>query len=278
VTHVNVRMRSIIPLQDCSRDLGVIIEHVLHEKPWNIELVKSSLECFQSWAKHAADDEVKVAITYPKLAQVVMDNTAAFFQDPNTIFTAAEVFNEFDSTEGLPDKTIEVLVEILLYNGVVRESYAYWKEGRIDFMSFRSIASLAIAMSEATIMKPKPTPPPFDLREDLLNMMMFLLDSEVGSLTFTFWIELCEGYYSLFYAPWLQRILLILLARCKQSRDVDEDEWKAFREDVVELFEAICLRLGSETVEPIVLQYLTDAIDHQEAREVALVIPVDEVH
>jgi len=265
---------SVIPLQHCARDLATIIQHVLLP-PWNTEMVNRSLQCYQSWANHAFEDGVKVETAFPELAQVVMYNTTAFFQDRGTIFTAAEVYNELADLNVVPRSTLLLLADVIASNDIVQNYYANYKEDMIDITSFRSLAALTINIFEGTSEEIWTTN--HDMGAALLDIMEFLLDSDFSDLTFTFWIDVCEGHLFRHADPWIRRIPLLLLARCKYNENNDQDEWRRYREDVTELFEAICQHLGSEIMEPIVMQYLIGAVETQESTEVLLVLPVTEV-
>ena len=96
----------------------------------------------------------------------------------------------------------------------------------------------------------------------MLEIMLFLLDSEISTRTFNFWISFAESCVDIGNGhqgdPWLERALAILLQR-SAWRELDRDEWAAYRMDVVELFEGICDVLGNEKINSVVLECLETA-------------------
>src|SRR5438046_2885640 len=117
------------------------------------------------------------------LAEIFSLNVRRFFTIPETIWVAAEVYNDLAEWSSLPKSTMQILLEIVA-SDIVQESYRLYIEESIGLDSFSSIAYLAttLAESEAEKLLDPVTP----LTSKILETMLFLLNSEICSRTFNF--------------------------------------------------------------------------------------------
>ena len=264
-------MKSIRPLQEVSRDLAVLIGIILHHEPWDMQLVVKALQCYQAWADHAIYEEVKIEILFPynpsllshdgsDLVEVFNANVHQFFVNSGTVWAAAEVFNGIAEKSLLPKATRQKLSEIIT-SGIVQESYHLYLNSPIGMEGFISISSLAITLAEADV--DKLLSPLTPLNQKFLEMMLFLLDTEMSSRTFNFWASFAEAIVDVVAGHegdiWLQQALCKLLDRSAWRDDLDDEEWNAYRADVVEVFEAICEVVEHEKLNSVVIESLNTA-------------------
>ena len=139
----------------------------------------------------------------------------------------------------------------------------------MDLDSFSSMAYLAITLAESEA--EKLLDPVTPLTSKILETMLFLLNSEISSRTFNFWISFAEASVDIDDGhrgdPWLQRALPILLQISSWRQDVDQEEWSGYRIDVVEVFEGICEVLDYETISSIVANWLEVAARREDTQE-----------
>jgi hypothetical protein len=190
---------------------------------------------------------------YRALAEVFKDHLRELFLNLGTVQTAAEVFNDVTEWTSLKSNSNEML-ELITTTDILQRSID------IDYDMFAALASLTITLGESiadAILEPF-TP----INARLLEIMLLLLDSDVSIRTFTFWVSFAEASVDVgdgrHGEPWLERALPILLQK-SAWRDIDPDEWIAYRMDVVEMFEGICEVLGHEKINSVVLGCLENA-------------------
>jgi hypothetical protein len=111
--------------------------------------------------------------------------------------------------------------------------------------------------------------------------MLFLLNSDVSSRTFYFWISFAEASVDVDDGhtgdPWLQQALPILLEQCAWREDMDDEEWNGYRIDVVEMFEGICEVLEYDTLNSVVLHWLDSAANKENPEDRIVVFPAEMV-
>jgi hypothetical protein len=208
------------------------------------------------------------------LADIFTANVCRFFANPGTVWTAADVFNEIAEWTILPKTTRQTLSEIVT-SGLVQESYHLYLTSSIGIDAFTSISFLAITLAEPEVEKLlEPFAP---LNQKYLEIMLFLLDTEMSSRTFNFWasfaeasVDIGEGHQGDF---WLQQVLPKLLEKSVWRDDLDYEEWSAYRADVVEVFEAICEVLERDTLNSVVTEWL-DAVARKEDSEAKVVVSI----
>jgi hypothetical protein len=188
------------------------------------------------------------------LANVISAEIRRFFDNLEVVWTAAEVFSEIaEWGEPLSESISEVLREILA-NGFVQESYQFYLAGSIGIGAITAVALLAIAVAEEAPVDSTPQ------GSKILETMLFLLNSEVSSRTFNFWVLFAEtnfdSYVEAAAVPWLQRVLSITLEKACWKDDLDHEEWSAYRTDVVEVFEAMTCILKPKILNASVTSYL----------------------
>ena len=207
------------------------------------------------------------------LADIFSLNVRRFFTIPETTWVAAEVYNDLAEWSSLPRSTIQILLEIVA-SDIVQESYQLYIEESIGLDSFSSIAYLAITLAESE--GEKLLDPVTPLTSKILETMLFLLNSEISSRTFNFWISFAEASVDIGDGHqgdvWLQRALPILLEISSWREDIDQEEWSGYRIDVVEVFEGICEVLEFETINPVVTNWLEAATRREDTQEKMLVL------
>lgn len=201
-------------------------------------------------------------------------NVRRFFENPGTIWVAAEVYNDIAEWSSLPKSTVEVLSEIIA-SGIVQQSYQSYLNELIGLDSITAIAFLAISLAElATEKLLQPLNP---LNSKLLETMLFLLNSDLSSRTFNFWTSFAEASVDIDDGHsadrWLEEALPILVEKSAWHENMDHDEWNAYRTDVVEVSEAICEVLEQSTISSAVISWLDAAAKREDLQEKALVHP-----
>lgn len=167
----------------------------------------------------------------------------------------------------------------IIASDIVQESYQLYLDESIGLNSFSSIAYLAVTLaeSEAGRLLDPLTP----LTSKILETMLFLLNSEVSSQTFNFWISFAETSVDVDDGHqgdlWLQRALPLLLQKSLWREDADREEWSGYRIDVVEVFEGICEVLDYETINSIVENWLEAAAGREDTREKMVVFQLPQV-
>ena len=202
------------------------------------------------------------------LSEIFSLNVRRFFAIPETTWVAAEVYNDLAEWFSLPKSTIQVLLEIIA-SDIVQESYQLYLDESIGLDSFSSIAYLAITLAESEA--EKLLDPVTPLSSKILEAMLFLLNSEISSRTFNFWISFAEASVDIDDGRrgylWLQQALPVLLQISSWREDVDQEEWNGYRMDVVEVFEGICEVLDYETINSIVANWLEAAARREDTQE-----------
>jgi hypothetical protein len=202
------------------------------------------------------------------LAEIFSLNVRRFFAIPETAWVAAEVYNDLAEWFSLPKATMQILLETVT-SDIVQESYQLYLGGSIGFGCFSSMAYLAITLAESEAEKLLDSVTP--LTSKILETMLFLLNSEISSRTFNFWISFAEASIDIGDGhpgdPWLKRALLVLLQISSWREDADQEEWSGYRIDVVEVFEGICEVLDYETINSIVATWLEAAVRREDTQE-----------
>lgn len=207
------------------------------------------------------------------LAEIFTSNVARFFTNPGTIWAAAEVYNDIAEWSSLPKSTRQTLSEIIASN-IVQESYQLYLNESIGLDSFSSIAFLGITLAESEA--EKLLDPLTPLSSKLLETMLFLLNSDIGSRTFNFWVSFAEGSVDIGDGhrgdPWLQQTLPLLLEKSSWGEDIDHEEWIGYRTDVVEVLEGICEVLEYETINSVVTNWLGIAANREHQDKIVVCI------
>ena len=202
------------------------------------------------------------------LAEILTSNVARFFSNHGTVLVAAEVYNDIAEWSSLPKSTTQVLSEIIA-SGIVQESYQLYVHESLGLDSFSSIALLAITLAESVA--ERLLDPITPLSSKILETILFLLNSDLSSRTFNFWISFAEASADIDDGhrgdQWLQQVLPILLEKSSWREDVDDEEWSGYRTDVVEVFEGICEVLEYETINSAVTSWLGAAADREHGQE-----------
>lgn len=159
--------------------------------------------------------------------------------------------------------------------GIVQESYQLYLNDSIGLDSFTAISSLAVTLAESIL--EKLFDPLNALNSKFLETMFFLLDTDVSSRIFNFWISLAEASVDIgdghIADPYLRQALYILLQKSSWRDDVDHEEWVGYRMDVVEVFEAFCEILPSETLNTVTTSWLDDAANTDDGYKKIVVYP-----
>jgi len=202
----------------------------------------------------------RIDINYSNLAEIFNSNVGRFFANSGTIWTAADVFSEIAEGASLPKTTLQTLSQIVT-SGVVQESYHLYLSSSLAIDAFSSISQLAITLAEADV--EKLLDPLTPLNQKLLEVMVFLADTEISARTFNFWQSFAEASVDVGESHegdfWLQQVLPKLLEKSAWRDDLDLEELSAYRMDVVEVFEAICEVLESEKLNSAVTDWLESA-------------------
>jgi len=208
------------------------------------------------------------------LAEIFTANVRRFFANTGTIWTAADVFNEIAEKTSIPRSTQQTLSEIIT-SGLVQESYHLYLTSSIGIDAFTSISSLAITLAEAKVENLLESLTPRN--QKFLEIMLFLLDTEMSSRSLNFWASFAEASFDIGDGHkgdlWLQHVLPKLLEKSAWRDDLDYEEWSAYRTDVVEVFEAICEVLEHETLSSVVTEWL-DTAARKEDSEAKVVVSI----
>jgi hypothetical protein len=208
------------------------------------------------------------------LADIFIANVCRFFANPGTVWAAAAVFNEIAEKTILPKTTGQTLSEIVT-SGLVQESYHLYLTSSIGIDAFTSISFLAITLAESEV--EKLLEPLTTLNQKFLEIMLFLLDTDMSSRTFNFWASFAEASVDIGDGHqgdlWLQQVLPKLLEKSAWRDDLDYEELSAYRTDVVEVFEAICEVLERDTLNSVVTEWL-DAVTRKEDSETKVVVSI----
>jgi len=158
-------------------------------------------------------------------------------------------------------KSAEHELKKIVASNVVQETHHLYLDGRIGPESFSAIALLAIRLAETEAEKLIEDRNPINSK--LLEIMLFLLGTDLSPRTFTFWVSFAEARVDVGDGrreePSLLQALVLLLENATWQEDVDQDEWMGYRTDVVEVFEAICEATEFETVNFVITSWLDHA-------------------
>jgi hypothetical protein len=283
-----VRMKSVRPLreasEDIAREISVILEGEIQS--WDVRLVQKSLHCYRAWVDYAVHvEEVKFEVLFSyktqgngatnssALSETMNRNVGRVFGHFRTIYPAADVYGDIAEWGSL-SKSVERNLKELFATDIVQGSYRSYAVGAIGLDSSSSIGLLAIRLAETEAEKLLEDLSPINSK--LLDIMLFLLSSELSSRTFTFWISFAEASVDVGDGgqgePWLRSSLALLLEKATWTQETDEDEWMGYRTDVVEVFEVICEAMGFETVNSVVTTWLDNATTSENSTE-KLVVP-----
>jgi hypothetical protein len=215
---------------------------------------------FRTWFSLCSDGS--------NLGDIFTANIGRFFTNASTVWTAAEVFNDIAEWSSLPKSAIQVLSDIIA-TGIVQESYQLYLNDSIGLDSFTVISSLAVTLAESPL--EKLLDPLSALNSKLLETMFFLLNSDISSRTFNFWISLAEASVDIgdghVTDPYLQQALPILLQKSSWREDVDHEEWIGYRTDVVEVFESFCEILPPEALNAVAASWLDNAANTRDGHK-----------
>ena len=166
-------------------------------------------------------------------------------------------------------KSAEYELKKLVTSAIVQESHRLYLDGTLEPESFFAIAILAIRLAETEAEKLVKDLNP--MNSNLLEIMLFLLGSDLSSRTFTFWVSFAEATVDVGAGrrgePWLRQALVLLLEKSTWQEDVDEDQWMGYRTDVIEVFEVICEATEFETVNSVITSWLDNAARLENAME-----------
>jgi hypothetical protein len=200
-------------------------------------------------------------------------NVGRIFGHSGTIWTAADVYGDIAEWGSL-SKSVDRNLKELLTSDIIQQAHRAYAEGGIGLDSFSAIGLLAIRIAETEAEKLLEDLSPINSK--LLDIMLFLLSSELSSRTFTFWISFAEASVDVGDGgqgdPWLRSSLALLLEKATWTQETDEDEWMGYRTDVLEVFEVICEAMGFETVNSVVTTWLDNATTSENSTE-KLVVP-----
>jgi len=195
-------------------------------------------------------------------------NIGRFFTNACTIWTAADVYGDIVEWASL-SKSAEHELKKLVASDTIQESHRLYLDGELGPESFSAIAVLAIRLAETEAEKLLEDLNP--INSNLLEIMLFLLASDLSSRTFTFWVSFAEASLDLgdgrHGESWLRQALVLLLEKATWQEDVDEHEWVGYRTDVVEVFEVICEATEFETVNSVMTSWLDNATRLDNAME-----------
>jgi hypothetical protein len=162
---------------------------------------------------------------------------------------------------------------------IVQESHRLYLDGSIGLESFSAIALLAIRLAETDASELLEDLNPVNSK--LLEIMLFLLSSDLSLRTFTFWVSFAEASGDVgdgrLGEPWLRQALGVLLEKSALQEDVDDDEWLGYRTDVVEVFETFCEAMEFETINSVVTSWLGNATRLENSTEKLVVIESSEM-
>lgn len=193
---------------------------------------------------------------FRNLANVISADIRGFFNNLGVVWTAAEVFSDLAELSTLP-KSISLVLREILTEDLVQESYKFYLAGSVGIDAVTAVASLAIIIAEETTVEM--IDHPSHQTSKLLETMLFLLNSDLSSRTFNFWVSFAEAsvYEDESTAgPWLQKVLGITLGKTCWKDDLDQEEWSAYRTDVIEVFEGLSEVLNPEILNTSVTSHL----------------------
>jgi hypothetical protein len=200
-------------------------------------------------------------------------NADRVFGHSGTIWIAADVYGDIAEWGSL-SKSVHRSLKELLASDIIQQAHRIYAEGKIGLDSFSAIGLLAIRLAETEAEKLLEDLSPINSK--LLDIMLFMLGSDLSSRTFTFWISFAEASVDVGDGgqgePWLRTALALLLEKAKWAEETNEDEWMGYRTDVVEVFEVICEAMGFETVNSVVTISLDNATMSENSTE-KLVVP-----
>lgn len=182
------------------------------------------------------------------------------------------MFNEIAEKTTLPKMIVQTLCQIVT-SGIIQESCHLYLASSIGVDAFTSISLLAITLAEMDVAKLlMPLTP---LNQKFLEIMVFLVDTEISARTFNFWSSFAEACVDIGDGhegdSWLEQVLPKLLEKSAWRDDLDFEEWSAYRTDVVEVFEAICEILEREKLNSAVTLWL-DAAAMKQDSEIKIVV------
>lgn len=189
------------------------------------------------------------------LSEIFDHDIRKFFMNKETIKVSAEAFNDIAEWSALSKAGTNEIFDLLTSTDIIQQSTT------LDYDVFSALASLTITLCESVV--EKITDPLTTRNTKALEIMLLLLNSDVSSRTFNFWLcfaetsmDIADGHQG---DPWLERALPILLQR-SAWRDGDPDEWSAYRMDVVEVFETVCDVLGNDKINSFVFGWLSSSL------------------
>jgi len=184
-------------------------------------------------------------------------NNLPNFFEPQTRWVAAEVFSDLGDWYTFSETVQYSLAQLIDEYNLIEGTYEEYRAHSIEFHSFMSMAMLAIVLAES--MEERLFVPNLPCRSRVMETMLFLVDTELSSRTFNFWISFAEnsseiedkqqGY------PWLEQAFTQFFMKMCESGG-DEMEWLSYRADVIEVFESILCMLGPAFLNSAVQQAL----------------------
>lgn len=195
-------------------------------------------------------------------------NVGRVFGHSGTIWAAADIYGDMAEWGSL-SKSVDRSLKELLASDIIQQAHRLYAEGAIGLDSFSAIGLLAIRLAETEAEKLLEDLNPINSK--LLDIMLFLLSSDLSCRTFTFWISFAEASVDVGDGgqgePWLRLALALLLEKAKWTEEIDEDERMGYRTDVVEVFEVICEAMGFETINSVVTTWLDNATTLENSTE-----------
>ena len=205
---------------------------------------------------------------------MIYSNIGTFFCNSDIFWTAAEVFSDMAEWSSIP-KSVAKRLQDNLSGDLVQQSYNSYLAGTVGIDAMTAVASLVITLAEETKEDLLEYPTPQAAK--VLGTMLFLLKSDMSSLTFDFWeffaigcIEMgLRGHRRIEIC--IQQALTITIEKMYWRDDLDHDEWTAYRTDVVELLNALSRALKPDTLTTITTNYMKIAASKVEIQEKVVV-------
>lgn len=205
---------------------------------------------------------------------MIYSNIRTFFCNSEIFWTAAEVFSDMAEWSSIP-KSVAKRLQDNLSGDLVQQSYNLYLAGTVGIDAMTAVASLVVTLAEETKEDLLEYPTPQAAK--VLGTMLFLLKSDMSSLTFDFWEFFAIGCIEMGVRGHrrteicIQQALTITIEKMYWRDDLDHDEWTAYRTDVVELLNALSRALKRDTLTTITTNYMKIAASKVEIQEKVVV-------